>query len=138
MRRVHKKDKAADLQPRGELNALSAVLAAGHGQLTNSVATLAVALGDMQGTGPVSRPPPAPGLDAVYALAAQAIGLDGELRNEKGRTAQLFQEVDSRLAKLQAEARRSADAATSTAHGGGSRPVASGQADPCNWSSDCT
>ena len=55
--------------------------------------------------------PPAPGLDAVEALAAQVIGLDSELRNEKGRTAQLFQEVDSRLAELQAEARRSANAA---------------------------
>ena len=76
MRRAHDEDKAADAQLRSGLNALSAVLAAGHDQLTNSVATLAVKLDELQGTGPTSRPPPAPGLDAVEALAAQVIGLN--------------------------------------------------------------
>ena len=40
MRRVHEEDKAADLQLRGEVNALSAVLSAGHDQLDYSIASL--------------------------------------------------------------------------------------------------
>ena len=56
MCRVHDEDKAADVQLRSELNARSAVLSAGHDQLTNSVATLAVKLGKLQGAGQISRP----------------------------------------------------------------------------------
>ena len=96
---------------RTELDRVAAEVAEGHDHLTNSVATLAVKMGELQGTSSASRPPPAPGLDVLEALSDQVIGLDGEIRNEKGRTAQLFQEVDSRLAELQAEARRSAEAA---------------------------
>ena len=39
-RRVHEEDKAADAQLRGALNALSAVLSAGHDHLANSIAAL--------------------------------------------------------------------------------------------------
>ena len=91
------------------------MLAAGHDQLTNSVASFAVKLGELQGAGPTSGLPSAPGLNAVESLGAKVVGLDAELRGEKGRTAQFFLEVDSRLAELQAEARRSAEAAAAAA-----------------------
>ena len=59
MRRVHDEDKAADVQLRGELNALRALLSAGHDQLANSIAALSAAFGEMQGSGPApGRPHP--------------------------------------------------------------------------------
>ena len=127
MRRVRDEDKAADAQPRVEVDALRASLSAGHDQLTISVAALYSAFGEMQGTGPASRPPPAPGFDTLAAFAAQVIGLDSELRNEKGRTdhlgsateeqGQRFQQFSLAVSELQTEARRSAEAAASTAQG---------------------
>ena len=135
MCRVHEEDKAADLQLRGELNALSAVFSAGHDQLTNSVATLAVALGELHGTGPASRPAPAPGLDTVKA--AQVIGLDSELRNEEGRTAQL---PGGRLTLGRASGRGEAQRRGSDRGSAqrGSRPLAPEQAEHCGWTSDRT
>ena len=45
MRRAHEEDKAADLQLRDELNALSAPLSEGQDQLANSIAALSAAFG---------------------------------------------------------------------------------------------
>ena len=66
-------------------------------------------MGELQSTGSASRPPPAPGLDVLEAVSSQVIGLDAEIRIEKGRTAQLFQEVDSRLAELETQRRGGSD-----------------------------
>ena len=93
-------------------------VADGHAQLTNSVATLAVNLGELQSTSPTSGLPPAPGIDRFDALSSQVIGLDAEIRAKKGRTSQLFQEVDSRLRELQT--------ATATSSGLPADPMAHG------------
>ena len=85
-RRVRDEDKAAELQLLSELDALSAIFSEGHDKLSNSVAALSAAFMELQGSGPASRPPPSPGIGSLDALVAQVIGLDSDLRMEKGRT----------------------------------------------------